>query len=239
VGWVSSPSSGGGVFFFPTGEEFPWSLLESLPPVKVSPEGDSGPGESVVVEGPPPFPSFLPGFGFVTGGTEAPREGSGGIAGGLSPDAAASPPAFADCGREDVPEEPEGVDSFPDDILNGLNRSLPPRPAPDPDAECDSDPALLRGFFVSGGGSSPGGAGGSTGVGGAWASDRSGGGAGCSCSFSPITAPARHRNVQVTAIPILCSRFIRVLLSSDGLSQSFTAAQHRERRSERTVSRPR
>jgi len=60
----------------------------------------------------------------------------------------------------------------------------------------------------------------------AWAISFSDGwGADFSCIFRPMTAPARHRNVQVTAIPILCSRFIRVLLSSDGLRQSFTAAR--------------
>lgn len=37
-----------------------------------------------------------------------------------------------------------------------------------------------------------------------------------SCILSPITAPIRHRNVQVMAIPILCSVFMRVLLCSDG-----------------------
>lgn len=41
----------------------------------------------------------------------------------------------------------------------------------------------------------------------------------CSCIFSPITAPHRHRNVQLMAIPILCSSFMRVLLRSDGLRQ--------------------
>lgn len=50
-----------------------------------------------------------------------------------------------------------------------------------------------------------------------WATSFSGSGAGCSCILRPMTAPVRHRNVQVMARPILCSRFIRVLLSSDGL----------------------
>lgn len=40
---------------------------------------------------------------------------------------------------------------------------------------------------------------------------------GFSCILSPITAPVRHRNVQVMAIPTLCSSFMRVLLCSDGL----------------------
>lgn len=38
---------------------------------------------------------------------------------------------------------------------------------------------------------------------------------GFSCILSPSTAPTRHRNVQVMAIPILCSHFMRVLLCSD------------------------
>jgi hypothetical protein len=38
-----------------------------------------------------------------------------------------------------------------------------------------------------------------------------------SCILSPITAPVRHRNVQVRAIPILCSHFMRDLLCSDEL----------------------
>src|SRR5579875_3764074 len=42
----------------------------------------------------------------------------------------------------------------------------------------------------------------------------------CSCILSPITAPVRHRNVQVMAIPILCSSFMRVLLCSDEMFSS-------------------
>lgn len=66
-------------------------------------------------------------------------------------------------------------------------------------------------------------AGGVSGAGGGGSVDATVGDSGvdCSCIFRPITAPHRHRNVQVIAIPILCSSFMPVLLGSDELRQSF------------------
>jgi hypothetical protein len=88
--------------------------LESPPPVRVSPDGDREGDDSVFAEEPPSVSSFLPGFGFVPVEVEPPRESSGEIADGLSPDAVEFPPDLADWDREDAPEEPEVVDSFGD-----------------------------------------------------------------------------------------------------------------------------
>lgn len=38
----------------------------------------------------------------------------------------------------------------------------------------------------------------------------------CSCILSPMTAPHRHKKVQMMPMPILCSIFMPVLLRSDG-----------------------